>query len=131
MGSKRHPQEIIDRMIELREVDGLSYDLIARRLNVSVGSVHWQLLKAGAERPGLTRRAIFNRGPLVAMRNGRPVRRFTEAEDEILLAMRKECALGVRIAERLGRSPNSIIGRLLTLARREERLERLHRRKAA
>jgi len=65
------------------------------------------------------------RGPLVYMRNGRPVRRFTAIEDQELLALSLAGKTDHQIAKVMRRRHNSIRGRLMTLARHEARAEKV------
>ena len=63
--------------------------------------------------------------PMTVTRGDHIVRRFTSDEDSVLLQLEAE---GLRICEMsraLGRPPNSIRGRLMTLARHQARKEGL------
>ena len=62
---------------------------------------------------------------MVVNRGGHIIRRFTVEEHEQLVALDLTGARICDIARKLGRRPNSIIGRLMTLARRDARLEAL------
>ena len=114
------PEQIVE-LVDLRE-RGLSYGAIARRFGVSPGAVAWHCLKEAAERPGQppkprdvpTEPRIYRRGKHV-------VRGFTQAEDQLLLELERTGMHLSQIAKRLGRQRNSIVGRLMTLARRDER----------
>ena len=55
----------------------------------------------------------------VAFRGGHVVRRFTAFEDAEILRLAAEGVSRNRIAKQLGRRHNSIIGRLMTLARHD------------
>lgn len=102
---------------QLREERGWSYRRIALRYGVSTSAVHHQCLRRGAVSP--TPRAPRRVGPLEMVgRDGRTLRRFTQAEDERLLQLEAE-GLGLQqIAEHLGRHRSSIRVRLLALALR-------------
>ena len=54
------------------------------------------------------------------LRDGRLVRQFTEAEDDLILAMEGEGLSPNAIGRRLGRNPQSIIDRLAALARQDQ-----------
>ena len=56
-------------------------------------------------------------------RNGFAVRHFTPEEDDRLLALEAEGKTYTEIGRLMNRKPNSIRGRLMTLARREARAE--------
>lgn len=99
---------------ELAE-SGVDYDEIARRHHCTRGSVSWCALRAGVIRPGfrpLERRGTYARG-------GHQVRPYTAAEDRQIVAWDLERLSHSEIGRRLDRAPNSITGRLATLARRE------------
>jgi hypothetical protein len=65
------------------------------------------------------------KGPAVCMRNGKAVRRFTPADDEKILSLSLAGKSDTEISRALDRRPNSIRGRLMTLARHQARAERL------
>jgi len=118
----------IDRIVTLRIEKGWSQARIAQSIGCSLGSVSWALLREGAERAGHT--PIVTSIPSEAttyIRNGRPIRRFTEADDKVLLEAEAEGLTPTAIGRRFTppRLPNTITGRLRTLARREARLEAL------
>lgn len=121
---KRKPltAEEIERATAMRE-RGDKVSAIARALKVSAGALRWRFLADGVEAPKLTRlrpeeyihRRRYRRGMF-------DVRAFTPQEDAQLqtlaLAHPGKYAL---IGRELGRRSNSIRGRLMTLARYEER----------
>jgi hypothetical protein len=107
---------------EKREA-GWSYLRIARKLGVSQGSVSWHCLQMGADPPNARPIDKTIRTPLIAMRNGKPVRRFTPEDDARLTAMSMAGKGDTQIGRALGRRPNSIRGRLMILARHEARDE--------
>lgn len=120
----------IDEMARLRErgwgVQRIADHFMAAGTPISAGSINWQCLMAGADRP-----AKFWPKPTkvraIVQRNGHVVRAFT-AEDDAKLFDFEAQGLGIsEIARRLGRKPNSIRGRLLTLARRDARREAMAR----
>lgn len=106
---------------EMRE-GGRTYSVIAAKYDCSPGLVRWHCLKLGADDPkGPSRPA--SKMPMVTMRNGRAVRRYTESEDATLLRMRSEGATFKAIGLELDRRTNSLIGRLLTIGMNEQRRE--------
>jgi DNA-binding CsgD family transcriptional regulator len=116
----------IDEMCALRE-RGRSARQIARHfadagVTISASAIDWQCLSHGADAPrqlqGPCTQAVapYRRGASV-------VQPYTPAEDARLRHLR---GLGLRISEisrRMGRKPNSVRARLLTLARRDARAE--------
>lgn len=109
------------RMAEMRE-DGYTYREIAEEIGCSLNTVAMNCIKQGAERPDSNWKSHKEiKGPAVMRRGNHVVRRYLPEEDVELLRLEAE---GLRIAEisrRTGRKVNSIIGRLRTLARKEER----------
>jgi len=109
---------------ELRE-KGHSYQFIAGRLNIPERSVSYFCLKYGIESPNTKDKILPQtaKGPRIYSRKGRIVRRFTQEEDKVLLQMRQEGKSLSEIGRKLGRRHNSIVGRLYTLSRHEDRYE--------
>ena len=107
---------------------GVSIVAIAKRYGLSVGNLRWHFLIAGVEpeRVGPPPRPIPEK-PVVQTfeRQGRRVelRRYTVAEDALLLELEGQGLKYGQIARRLGRKRNSVVGRLATLARRAARTE--------
>ena len=103
----------VERIAELRG-KGWSYKRIAKALDRAPGSIAWHCLRYGIEKPGPQRlghtQCFHGRG-------------FSADEDRRLLALEAEGTPIKRIARLLGRATSSIRGRLMTLARREERAE--------
>ncbi len=131
---KRPPltDEQKQEIFELRGERGLTYGQISRKLDVDVGAVSWHCLMNGVERAGRKPGLHKIRAPenLTCMRNGFIVRGYTEEDDKRLLEIEaKHRADGLVNYAALGRAmipprqPNSIRGRLATLARRESRKE--------
>lgn len=119
-------QAQIERIVELRTKKRWGVEVIAREIGCSKGSVDWALLREGADVPGVKHQIRdIPIEPVIHMRNGRPVRRYTKADDELLLELEAQGLNPVQIGKRFApaRQPNSITGRLRTLARREARLE--------
>ncbi len=123
MAGWKYTDQQIMRAAELRE-QGLSFGQIARKTGMNEHSVYWHCLKLGAEAPG-TQHYIETeiRGPLEMRRGNHVVRRFTPDEDRHLLELEAAGMPISKIAKEMKRKPNSIRGRLATLARREARIE--------
>lgn len=100
---------------------GKTYEQIGRRVGCSAKAVSWHCLQLGAEPPKRTKLWDKIQGPAVFSRNGHSVRRYTAEEDSILLDLERQGLPIGEIARRMGRRWNSVKGRLMTLARREER----------
>lgn len=116
--------ETVEKLLSLREDDGLSYCAIAKRLRVSESIVSYYCLKEGAEHP--TRRGVCYVKPGAIERRGdHLVRRFTPEEDALILRLDAEGLSSHNIGLRCEppRRGNSVKGRLMTLARREARAE--------
>lgn len=122
MPARKYPDEVLDQAAELRE-RGLSSGEIARKLDMTVGSVNWHCLRLGADAPDGHRGRIGAYGPQVMRRGNHQVRRFTPEEDRKIIEMELSGATIAEICRALGRKHNSIIGRLMTLARHEARAE--------
>lgn len=111
----------IERIVEMRE-HGKAFTEIAEALGCSAGSVQYHCLRLGIERPGYLRGPCNYRSAVV-QRGDHVLRRFTASEDEQLLALEAEGLNVAEIGRAIGRRPNSVHARLMTLARRQERLE--------
>ena len=109
----------LDQLAELREVRGLTYRRIAEIVGRSAGAVAWQCLKNGIEKPGELPRVQVRRDPL--NRGGGVVRYYSPEEDAELLRLEATGLNYYEIARAMGRANSSIRGRLLTLARQDER----------
>jgi hypothetical protein len=120
-GRRKLSEEAYDAMAEAVE-RGEPPRRVAERFGVSLGTVNWTCLRLGADRPAKHRGKTPR--PAGTMRRGNhTVRNFTPDEDEIILSMRASGHRIVEIAQATGRKHNSIVGRLLTLARHEARAE--------
>lgn len=115
--------EAICEQTTLFRTKGKSIRFIADRLGVSTGSIAHFCLKEGVESPRNENKVLPQQapGPTVFFRNGRKVRHFTPDEDRRLLDMDISGMRVCEIAKALDRQPNSIRGRMMTLARQEER----------
>jgi len=122
MPARTLTDEQIDQMADWREA-GHSYAWIAHRLGLSPGAIRWQCLRVGADRPdGHT--IAPSKQPMVMLRNGNEVRRFTAAEDALILRRKDEGASNTEIARELGRKAHSVLGRVMTLGMHADRQER-------
>ena len=111
----------IERAIAMRET-GRSVSAIAGTIGCSEKALSWHFLKEAVDppKPPALRLDYHLRCPAVR-RGGHVVRAFTPEEDARLVAMDAQ-GLGMSaIGRALGRKSNSVRGRLMTLARREER----------
>lgn len=106
----------VERILEMREA-GVTVEAIAAAIPCSVGSISYHCLKAGVLPPKFLRPQI--QPDVIRFRRGRPVRPFTPEEDAQLLALAKAGLNHSEIGKRIGRRPNSVGGRLMTLARLE------------
>ena len=120
MAVRKFDQATVDRAIELRE-KGLSYTTIERLTGMSRGSIYWKCLRAGAEAPNNKKQPGAIRAMTVTTKHGHIIRRFTEEEDRKILEMEAQGIGPFQIGKALGRAHNSITGRLMALARHEER----------
>lgn len=122
MGKPIINEEKLEKIAEMRE-RGVSCAAIGKTIGMSRGAVNWHCLKEGIEPPNPQDLKAHNPGPAVVKRGNHVVRRFTEEEDQRLLAMEAQGLKRCEMARALGRKGNSITGRLMTLARRDERAE--------
>lgn len=114
MTKSRLTEEQMERAIAMRE-RGLGCDLIGKEFGVSGGAIRWRFLMLGVEPPKPAR--LKPGGPTVMQRGDHLVRRFTDEEDKRLLELEAEGLNNTQIGRALGRKPNSVKGRLMTLAR--------------
>lgn len=120
MGKRKFDRATVDRAIALRE-QGISYGEISKDTGMSRGQIYWECLRAGAEAPNNTIRAGKITAMVVSTKRGHIIRRFTEEEDRKILEMEAQGMGPFQIGKALGRAHNSITGRLMTLARHDER----------
>lgn len=99
---------------------GWGLERLAAEFKCTVGSVGWCCLMAGVTSPGFERRAPAKKLPATYKRNGKVVRRYTPKEDETIESMREAGKTLSEISKATGRRHNSIIGRLATLAMKQE-----------
>lgn len=129
MGGKRILTDAqLDQMAAWREA-GWSCPRIARRFTelgtpISASAISRQCMVVGADSPGCAPGPVARLADRTYQRGSFKVRTYTLAEDQELLALEAEGLNYYEIGRRLGRAPNSIRGRLLTLARHQARAER-------
>lgn len=118
-------QPELDRIAELTETGRFSAGQIAVKIGCSVGSVSWAQLRIGADRYPDRALPPVPAERIVAIRGGKPVHRFTQDDDALLLKLEAEGLSPSAIGRRMTppRLSNSIRGRLMTLARRQARAE--------
>lgn len=107
-----------DRIAELRE-EGKTYEQIGAALGLSGSNISWICLKYGIDGP--KKAPLGDRGPMVMKRGNFEVRKFSPEDDAKIIAMTLDGANLSQVARALGRKRNSVLGRQMTLARREER----------
>lgn len=112
-------QERADMIAEMRE-RRMTYGQIANATGMSASNISWICLKYGIEKPG-KRSKLGDNGPSVMKRGNHEVRKFTAEEDAIIRAMGAEGQRATAISKVIGRKHNSVLGRMMTLARRDER----------
>ncbi|KQP36678.1 hypothetical protein [Methylobacterium sp. Leaf100] len=122
MPYRRLSDEHYDEIASRREA-GESLSTIARAFGCSSSNIYLICLRLGADLPNAKPLPSGVRGPLVIERNGHTVRRFCADEDARLLALEAQGLGTGAIGKAMGRHPNSIRVRLMTLARREARSE--------
>lgn len=110
---------LLDQAIAMRE-RGKSPAQIRDRLglDLSVGAIEWQLMRAGVYHPKTRPPGLYQRTSAVR-RGTQLVRPYRLEEDIRLLSMEAAGVPIVQIARVLGRGNSSVRGRLLTLARYE------------
>lgn len=116
-GKRRHA-----RVGEALQLYSYGQIAIAIGKGISANAVSWHCLRLGAELPRKTRlRPNYHLEQPVMKRGKHIVRAFTPAEDAQLTVLSLQGLGDTAIGRALGRRPNSVRGRLMTLARREER----------
>jgi|GEM_PF-1708516 len=110
-------REQIDAACALVEA-GATFTAAAQQLGVGYGVVRYHMLRLGIA-SGRTRTQERALSRTVCFRDGRPVWRFTPAEDAKLLALEAQGISVAEIARRIGRRTSSVFMRLATLARIE------------
>ncbi len=110
-----------DLIADMRE-EGRTYDEIGSRVGCSGKLVSWHCLRLGIDAPNGPVLPEIPAVPITIKRGNHEVRRFTRDEDARLKAMALAGQGDAIIARALSRRPNSVRGRLMTLARRDERM---------
>jgi DNA-binding CsgD family transcriptional regulator len=124
MPAKKYSDNLIETVAMLRE-NGLTYPAIAKRTGMHHASVKSYCLKLGADSPTSHCNGPRRAKPVITQRGGFTIRQFTPAEDAQLLALEAAGKTPAEIANIMGRARNSIVGRMMTIARRQERAESL------
>ena len=123
MGKRRFSDADFDVIAEMRE-RGLSYQQIARKFGCSAKAISWHCLRLGADPPKpAPLRLNYHLEHPTMKRGNHVVRAFTPDEDRRLLELEADGRSITEIGRTLGRRWNSVRGRLMTLARRDERLQ--------
>jgi transcriptional regulator len=122
MSAPRLTQQQIDLIVELRE-KGWGYERIAKKIGRSASAISWHCLKHAADPPKPQRLYPDMAKTPIVKRGEHVVRRYTPEEDQRLLTLERQGLNHTKIGRALGRTPSSITGRLMTLARRDRRME--------
>jgi DNA-binding CsgD family transcriptional regulator len=124
MPVKKYSDDQIESVAMLRE-DGLSYPEIAKRTGMHQASVKAYCLKLGADSPTAPYNGPKRNRSDTSQRGGFIVRQYSPAEDAQLLALEAIGKNPAQIAAIMGRTRNSIVGRMMTIARNQERADRM------
>lgn len=89
---------------------------------ISANAINWQCMKVGAD-PPLRHWGKHTQAAEPYSRNGNVVKPYSAAEDALLVELDIQGFKLSVIARRMGRRTNSVKGRMMTLARREQRAE--------
>ena len=116
MAARKYPDTRVFEAARLREV-GVAVPEIVRRPGLPRSAVHYHCLKRGADGPPAAHRSEQVRTVMAYNRAGIVVRRFSAAEDALLLRLVAEGPGFGTIARRPGRKPHSVTQRLTALAR--------------
>lgn len=121
MAVRRLTKGLLEHAIEMREA-GVSVRQIAREIGCSQGALRWQFLKLAVDppKPPPVWPDYYLKVPQIN-RGNHVVRAFTPDEDARLLELERQGLGDSAIGRALDRRPNSVRGRLMTLARQEER----------
>ena len=121
MAKRRLTDADFERMAQLRE-RGIGYDNIGAELGCSGKTVSWHCLRLAIDppKPYALRPDHHLQCPMIK-RGNHVVRAFTPDEDVRLVELERQGLGNTAIGRELKRRPNSVRGRLMTLARREER----------
>lgn len=120
----RLTEQDFDQIVAMRE-RGCGYAEIGRAIGCSASAVSWHCLRLAVDPPKpYPLRPDYHRTCPIVQRRGHVVRAFTPDEDARLIALDAQGLSYGEIGRALGRRANSIRGRLMTLARRDDRAER-------
>lgn len=121
MRRPRLSQEQIERAIAMRE-KVRSLECIGRAIGCSGKVLSWHFLKWAVDppKPAPLRLDYHLRCPTMK-RGNHIVRAYTPEDDATLLELERQGWTDSQIGRALNRRPNSVRGRLMTLAWREER----------
>lgn len=125
MPARKYTDAQLDEAARLREA-GKSYGEIERRTGIHQKTAYWHCLRLGADAPPEKRLATYPSQKGEIWRGGHLLRRFTPEEDRKMVDMELAGAGPAAIARAIGRRHNSVMGRLMTLARRDARQEERH-----
>lgn len=120
MPKRRLTDADYERIAELR-AKGHSCEWIGRKIGCSGSAVSWHCLRLGIDtpKPAPLRKDYYKRGPM--KRGNFILRPYTPEDDAKLLDLEAKGLNYAELGRQLDRKPNSIRGRLMILARREER----------
>jgi hypothetical protein len=122
MAARRLTDADYELMAEMRG-RGCSYEQIGRKIGCSSSAVSWHCLRLAID-PPKPRALKLNYHLVAPMKRGNHiVRPYSPEEDAKIVALERQGKSDTEIGRELGRKANSIRGRLMTLARREERAE--------
>lgn len=122
MPAPKYTRDQTQTAADLRE-RGWSCDRIAAKLDMTRGAVAYHCLRQGADVPPSQRTKTPNNTVKRMRRGNHVVRRFTPDEDAKIVDMACRGIGPSAIGRVIGRPHNSIKGRLMTLARNQERAE--------
>lgn len=122
MGARKIDPDTLQQIAEDFEA-GVPTRKICEKYGVNYETLHWNMIRLGAERPNAKPLPQRAPGPPEVRRGNYTVRHFTEEEDAIIVQLDRMGIGYAEIARRTGRRLNSITNRLMTLARHEARQE--------
>lgn len=109
-----------ERIAQFRE-SGKTFAAIAAEVGCSISATQWTCASLGAEHPTKRPPTPYRDPERISIRNGHPMRSFGPAEDAVVVELSLAGRTPHSIARTLKRAPSSVLGRMRTLARREER----------
>ncbi|MGC3938292.1 hypothetical protein ACOTTU_10860 [Roseobacter sp. EG26] len=120
MPARKYTEAERNTVAELRE-QGLALSAISARTGMTLSSVAYTCLLKAVDSPQTAGKLPVYNGAMVMKRGKHTVRRFTPKEDRKIIEMELSGHRVSEIAAALGRKSNSVKGRMMTLARRQER----------